>query len=115
MNDFRLATDVRPRRYRLRFDLDLDAWCSAGTAHIELATGRATKEIVLHACDLDIGAARLDGEPAVDISYDEDAQTATLEFSSAIAAGDHALELEWQGEIPPALPGPYRSVRGHER
>ncbi len=115
MNDFRLAIDVRPRRYRLRFDLDLDAWSSVGTAHIELATGRATKEIVLHACDLDIGAARLDGEPAVDISYDEDAQTATLEFSSAIAAGDHALELEWQGEIRAALRGLYRSVRGEER
>ncbi|MBI2982946.1 MAG: M1 family metallopeptidase, partial [Chloroflexi bacterium] len=115
MNDFRLPTDVRPRRYRLRFDLDLDGWCSAGTARIELVTGRAAKELVLHSCDLDIGTARLDGEPAIDISYDEDAQTATLEFASEIAAGDHVLDVEWQGEIRAALRGLYRSVRGEER
>src|SRR6266508_6199030 len=115
MNDFRLATDVRPRRYQLRFDLDLDAWRSAGTARIDLATERPTKEIVLHSVDLDIGAARLDGEPAIDISYDEDAQTASLEFASDIGAGEHVLEIEWHGEIRSALRGLYRSVRGEER
>ncbi len=115
MNDFRLATDVRPRRYQLRFDLDLDAWRSAGTARIDLATERPTKEIVLHSVDLDIGAARLDGEPAIDISYDEDTQTASLEFASDIGAGEHVLEIEWHGEIRSALRGLYRSVRGEER
>jgi puromycin-sensitive aminopeptidase len=115
VNDFRLVTDVRPRRYGLRFDLDLEGWRSTGSARIDLVTGRPAKEIVLHACDLDIGAARLDGEPAIDISYDEDAQTATLEFSSEAAAGDHVLELEWQGEIRSALRGLYRSTRGEER
>jgi len=115
MNDFRLPTDVRPRRYALKFDLDLDAWRSTGSARIELATARATKEIVLHACDLDIGAARLDGEPAVDISHDEEAQTATLEFASDIEPGDHLLDVEWTGEITAKLRGLYRSVRGEER
>ena len=115
MNDFRLPTDVRPRRYALAFDLDIEGWRSSGSARIELSTARASKEIVLHSCDLDIGSARLDGEPAVDISYDEDAQTATLEFSSELAPGEHVLELEWQGEILSKLRGLYRSVRGEER
>ncbi len=115
MNDFRLSNDVRPRRYELRFDLDLDAWRSAGSARVDLVTARPMKEIVLHACDLDVGAARCDGEPAVDVSYDEDAQTVQLSFASEHPAGAHALELEWQGGIRAALRGLYRSVRGEER
>jgi len=115
VNDFRLATDIRPRRYRLRFDLDLEAWRSAGAARIDLVTERATKEVVLHSLDLDISLARLDGEPAVDVSYDEESQTACLEFSSEVAPGGHVLDLEWNGEILAKLRGLYRSVRGEER
>jgi puromycin-sensitive aminopeptidase len=115
MNDFRLTTDVRPSRYTLRFDLDLEEWRSTGTGRIELANERPTREITLHSCDLDNAAARLDGEPASRISYDEDAQTATLEFASEIAPGEHVLELEWRGEIREKLRGLYRSTRSEER
>ena len=115
MNDFRLATDVRPSHYELRFDLDLEQWRSSGTARITLSLGRPAREVTLHACDLDISVARADGEPALRVSYDEDAQTATLEFASELAAGEHVLHLEWQGEIREALRGLYRSTRPGER
>ena len=115
MNDFRLATDVRPSRYELRFDLDLDGWRSSGHGRIEISMERPSREITLHSLDIRIDTARLDGEPALEISYDEDAQTATVEFASEIARGDHALELEWDGEISEKLRGLYRSTRPGER
>jgi len=115
VNDFRLPKDVRPRRYALRFDLDLDEWSSTGSARIELVTGAPARELVLHALDLEIGSARLDGEPAVGVSYDPESQTARLAFASEIAPGEHALEVEWRGAIRPLLRGLYRSVRGEER
>jgi puromycin-sensitive aminopeptidase len=115
VNDFRLPTDVRPSRYELRFDLDLDQWRSAGSGRITLSLARPARELTLHACDLDISVARLDGEPATEISYDEDSQTVTLEFASEVAPGEHVLDLEWQGEIREALRGLYRSVRPGER
>src|SRR5688500_10228762 len=76
---------------------------------------RPVREITLHSTDLEISTARLDGEPALEISYDEDAQTATFEFASEIARGDHTLELEWDGEISEKLRGLYRSTRPGER
>ncbi len=115
MNDFRLATDVRPSRYELRFDLDLEGWRSSGRARIELSIARPAREVTLHACDLDLSVARLNGEPALGISYDEEAQTATIEFASEVGAGDHVLELEWDGEISEKLRGLYRSTRPGER
>ncbi|MDE3192064.1 MAG: M1 family metallopeptidase [Chloroflexota bacterium] len=115
MNDFRLSPDVRPRRYALRFDLDLAEWRSTGSARIDLDTAEPTKEIALHACEIEIDLARLDGEPAERISYDEDSQTAVLGFASTVARGGHTLDLEWHGGIREALRGLYRSVRDEER
>ncbi len=115
MNDFRLSPDARPRRYALRFDLDLAEWRSEGAARIDLLTDRSIKELTLHAYELEISLARLDGEPADRISYDEASQTVVLEFASTVAPGEHSLELEWHGGIREALRGLYRSVRGEER
>ncbi len=115
MNDFRLPLDIKPRRYALLFDLDLDAWHSNGTARIDLTTGRAMTELTLHCVDLDISLARLDGEPALEVAYDEASQTVALVFASEIGPGEHRLELEWTGAIREALRGLYRSTRGDER
>lgn len=115
MNDFRLRTDVRPSGYDLRFDLDLDTWTSRGSGQIRLRTQQAAREIVLHAVDLDITKATLDGQPMTGVTYDGESQTATLAFPEEHPAGEHALELEWSGEIREALRGLYRSTRGEER
>src|SRR5260221_11468224 len=54
VNDFRLAQDVRPTRYRLRFDLDLDKWMSSAEGTITLTLAKPAREITLHSVDLDI-------------------------------------------------------------
>src|SRR5687767_12742568 len=93
--DFRLAKTVRPTRYELRFDLDLDEWRSTGQARIDIHMDAAAREIVLHAVELDITMASIDGGPALqDVSYDDEAQTATLRFGGEIPAAEHRLNLE---------------------
>jgi len=115
VNDFRLAKDVRPARYVLSFDLDLDKWTSLGNARIEVRLGRAAREITLHAIDLDISAADIDGTPMTKVTTDAESQTATVAFPREMPAGDHVLTLAWSGSITERLRGLYRSTRGTER
>jgi len=111
--DFRLAKDVRPSRYWLHFDLDLDDWRSTGQARISLQVARPTRDITLHALELEIGTVRIEGGPDLEgVTYDAEAQTATLRFAADVAAGSHQLEILWAGPIRDGLRGLYRSTHG---
>ncbi|HEY8806207.1 MAG TPA: M1 family metallopeptidase [Candidatus Limnocylindria bacterium] len=111
MNDFRLAKDVRPARYALRFDLDLEAWTCAAKGTISLTLARPAREITLHSVDLDIKT----GGDISGVAYDEESQTATLKLARELPAGSHDLALEWTGAIAEKLRGLYRSTRPGER
>jgi puromycin-sensitive aminopeptidase len=113
--NFRLSKDVLPSKYELRFELEFDNWTSTGHERITVRTARLAREIVLHALDLDIKNATLDGEAAQATTYDVDAETATLRFAREIPAGEHTLEISWMGGIRESLRGLYRSLRGEER
>src|SRR5713226_2882906 len=114
--NFRLSKSVRPSRYELWFDLDLDTWASRGRARIALTLDRAASEVILHSVDLRIERAAVDGGLTMrDVSYDEESQTATLRFEGEIPAGEHVLEIAWAGEIREHLRGLYRSTRPGER
>jgi puromycin-sensitive aminopeptidase len=114
--DFRLSKDVLPSRYELAFDLDLDTWTSKGWERITLRTAKPVREIVLHAVDLEIAKATVDGANALESHRSEDeAQVVVLRFAKEIPAGEHTLEIEWTGGIRDSLRGLYRSVRGEER
>jgi puromycin-sensitive aminopeptidase len=113
--NFRLSKDVLPSRYELRFELEFDDWTSTGWERITLRTARPTREIVLHALELDITKATLNGEAAQAPTYDQEAETATLRFARDIPAGEHTLEISWTGGIRESLRGLYRSLRGEER
>ena len=114
--DFRLSKDVLPSRYDLRFDLDLDHWTSAGSARVTLSAGRPTRELILHAVELKIGEATIDGVNALeDVRLEDGAQVAVLRFAREMTAGEHTLEIRWSGGIRDSLRGLYRSVRGEER
>jgi len=113
--NFRLSKEVLPSRYELRFELEFDTWTSTGWERIALRTSRPTREIVLHALELDIQKATLDGAVAQKTTYDVEAQTAALRFEREIPAGEHILEISWTGGIRESLRGLYRSLRGEER
>ena len=114
--EFRLSKDVLPSRYELRFDLDLDHWASAGWERIALAVAKPTREISLHAVELQISSATIDGTNALEnVRLEDEAQVAVLRFTDEIPVGEHALEITWTGGIRDSLRGLYRSVRGEER
>src|SRR6185295_8768320 len=113
--NFRLSKNVMPSAYELRFELEFDRWTSTGQERITLRTSKPTREIVLHALELDIRKATLDGDVAQTTAYDTEAETATLRFAREIPAGEHVLEISWSGGIRESLRGLYRSLRGEER
>src|SRR5438445_5011412 len=114
--NFRLAKSVRPSRYELRFELDLDGWTSRGHERVALTFDRPSRELVLHALDLIIERAAIAGGPKrTDATYDDEAETATLRFDGEVAAGERVLELDWSGQIRESLRGLYRSTRPGER
>ncbi len=114
--DFRLTKAVRPSRYEISLDLDLQNWTTVGRETIDLQVDEATREIVLHSDELDIKSAVIDSEIALEgVTYREESQTATLRFDHAVPAGSHTLEIQWNGEIREALRGLYRSTHGGAR
>jgi puromycin-sensitive aminopeptidase len=114
--NFRLSKDVLPSRYELRFELEFDTWTSTGWERIALRSARPSREITLHAIELDIVGATIDAKNKLErAELDTEAETATLRFASEIPAGEHILEISWKGGIRDSLRGLYRSLRGEER
>jgi puromycin-sensitive aminopeptidase len=111
VNDFRLAKDVRPTRYTLRFDLDLAHWTASARGTVGLSLARPMREITLHSVDLEIKVA---GD-VTGVTYDLESQTATLTLAKELSAGQHDLDLEWTVAIAEKLRGLYRSTRPGER
>ena len=57
--DFRLSPTVRPTRYALRIEANLQEWSFRGSERIELTVQQPTNEIVVHSVDLDIKTCRV--------------------------------------------------------
>lgn len=117
--DFRLSRKVRPVRYALRIDVDLDAWRFRADEEIAVLLDEPTSAIVLHAVDLDVRAARAVGangaEAVAAISVDPEAETIRLDFGRPLAAGSASLAITFAGEILARLRGFYRSQKDGAR
>jgi puromycin-sensitive aminopeptidase len=108
---FRLDPRVRPVRFALHFDLDLDAWTFRGTEHLEFTTRTPLRELVLHARELEITKV----PASCELSLERDAEALVLRFASELAPGPHTVDLEFAGSIRPDLKSLYRSIQGQER
>ncbi|MBX3028217.1 ERAP1-like C-terminal domain-containing protein [bacterium] len=117
--DFRLSPHVRPVRYDLAIEVDLDHWRFHGVEEIELTVGEPTASVTLHASELAITSARavlLDGtQLAAHPTYNATAETATLTFPRALPRGTVRLSLDFRGEILARLRGFYRSTKDGAR
>ena len=111
MNDFRLAKDIRPSSYELRFELDLETWTARGEETITLRLPHPARSLTLHAVDLEIAT----GDGIERVSYDSESQTATLELAAQLPAGEHRVRIHWTGGVAEKLRGLYRSTRPGER
>jgi puromycin-sensitive aminopeptidase len=113
--DFRLSKNVLPRRYDLRIQADLEHWRFRGRSEIEIEMRQATRELTLHALDLEVSEVRavlMDGR-TIDAActFDPSAETVTLRFTESLPAGRMRLCLSFAGEILARLRGFYRSQK----
>ena len=116
--DFRLAKSIRPIRYDLRIDVDLDQWRFRVDEGIDVRLDAPTAKITLHAIELDIRAAAAeigDRVIAATLSDNAEAETVTLCFSEPLPAGQIRIALEIHGDIRERLRGFYRSTKDGAR
>ncbi|HUB05833.1 MAG TPA: M1 family metallopeptidase [Myxococcales bacterium] len=107
-DDVRLPRSVRPRRYQLHFDVDPGAALFAGRADIELALDRPVEAIELHAVELDVGEAALDGQ-ALTVEKRPEVERLRLKLPRAVGPGAARLSLAFQGSLQKGLRGLYRA------
>jgi puromycin-sensitive aminopeptidase len=116
--DFRLPQHIRPTHHALHLDVDLDAWRFQGHEEITLAIGEPSRQIILHALDLEIASARAataNGELKAELEFNREAETAILTFPQPLATGACTLRLRFAGEILARLRGFYRSQKDGDR
>ena len=115
---FRLPADVRPSDYHVHLQPDLDAGTFVGEAHVVVRLAKPRKEVVLHAAELTIEAARVEqgGETvAARVAVQKSDDTITLTPARPLAAGEAVLHLRFRGALSRHLRGFYAARSGEHR
>ncbi len=105
----RLLDVIIPKRYRIKLDIDTEAFSYNGTESIEFELTKATDTLVFHGVKLSVTDAKLGTQAARAVIASEEDQTISFTFDAPVEAGAHKLELEFRGAIPESLHGLYRS------
>ena len=111
---YRLPTTVRPQRYELAFEPDLDAFTFSGRETVTIHVDEPTSVVQLHAAELSIASASVvlpGGEtlPATSVDIEPEAERATISFPRPLPKGEAALSLTFTGELNDQMRGFYRS------
>ncbi len=118
-NPFRLPGPVRPVRYDLTLEPDLEAATFAGEVTIDLLLSAATDTISCNALDLDILAAEVvegslaDDAPTIAVTavaLDPETERVTFTLSRALSAGEAHIRIRFTGVLNDKLRGFYRST-----
>ncbi len=115
-----LPDNVRPVHYDLTLTPNFDDFTFDGSVDVTIQMQAGTTEIVLNCAEIDIKSAQVswagtDGDhtqEAKSISYDADAETATIniaETPSDVLVGNQHLRMAFTGELNDKLRGFYRS------
>lgn len=115
MKSVRLPAHVKPERYKIMLKPDLNGFTFYGEETIYLILDKSTKQITLHAVELEIESAEfIHGNVNVSgkISYDKKSETATFSFPKSIQKGKAELKLKFIGILNDKMRGFYRSKYG---
>ena len=115
-----LPDNVRPVHYDLTLTPNFEDFTFAGEVDITVRMEPGTTEILLNCSEIEIHSATLgwtDGagehtQEASAVSYNADAETATISIGAASTEGvigDHHLRMKYTGELNDKLRGFYRS------
>jgi puromycin-sensitive aminopeptidase len=110
---YRLPRNVRPLRYELTIEPDLERATFRGESSTEVLVVDVTDTIVLNAIELEIDEAWIERPDGVrinaEVALDEEAERATLALSQALDEGEWFVHLEFRGILNDKLRGFYRS------
>src|SRR3989338_2465457 len=109
----RLSVHIKPERYKITLQPDLDQFTFTGEETIYLSIDKPAKQITLHSVDLEIEC-----EDADKISYDKKSETVTFYLSKQLPKGKAKLKLNFTGILNDKMRGFYRSryeVNGQAR
>jgi puromycin-sensitive aminopeptidase len=113
---YRLTTAVRPVSYDAALRVDLAGRRFSGTMTLRLTLAAAAPELVLHAAELDVGAARARAggreQAPTTIRLAPESETVVLGFAPPLPAGEVTLALEWTGAFSAGLRGLYLAGAG---
>lgn len=111
--DWRLPGVATPTRYNLTFDVQMESpWGVEGEADVGLQLHAPTRCVVLHAVDLVVREARLEGPegPLARATYNDKLEQLTLSWENAIPAGPATLWMRFDYALGAGTSGLYRST-----
>ena len=117
-NPYRLDGPIRPVRYELTLEPDLEAATFAGEVLISVLVTAPTDTIACNALDLDILAADLtegplsDGSPlaVTGVALDAETERVTFTLERTLLPGEAHLRIRFNGQLNDKLRGFYRST-----
>ncbi|CAN5212450.1 M1 family metallopeptidase [soil metagenome] len=102
----RLQQPVTPSAYELTIRPSSDMERFEGRVVIDVKASATVEQILLNASRLEIQTARIDDVPAF-VTADAEQQTVTLSLPDPIEAGDHRIELTYDGLVTDDVEGLY--------
>ena len=117
-NPYRLDGPIRPVRYELTLEPDLEAATFAGEVLISVLVTAPTDTIACNALDLDILTAELTEGPLSDgiplavtgIALDAETERVTFTLERTLVPGEAHLRIRFNGQLNDKLRGFYRST-----
>lgn len=107
----RLTTHYTPSHYSLTLRLDVEKRLFDGVVAIDGRLNEDAAEVRLHAADLVIHAASINGRDALTVIEGDEV---ALTSETLMEAGDYRLELSFSGRISEAMHGIYASTFQHD-
>jgi puromycin-sensitive aminopeptidase len=114
VNPYRLPRHVRPSRYELYLEPDLNSKTFSGQATITIEVTQATSDIIFNAAELEIFSASITGPSGHrsdgHATLQTDRERCVIRFPIAIEPGTWRLTLPFKGTLNDKLRGFYRST-----
>ncbi|MEK7147003.1 MAG: M1 family metallopeptidase [Patescibacteria group bacterium] len=113
-NPYRLSGNVKPVLYKIALRLNFKDFTFSGEEVIDVKIAEETKEITLHALDLEIDnvSVRQNNEEEQEpyqISFNKKFETVTFKFENVVYSGDAGIKLNFKGALNDKLHGFYRT------